>query len=224
MNTATTDDTDLEQLVLKESIVNATGLSEAKIQVGLRGDPSMRETTFSRPKYLSSVDAVIDSLEANLEELLLNRSIFRLYVGFNNGEVRTHSVFDPLRMEIHDAEKVADKQYIDRHFPAIPYDQKMQAIRAVYDALESSGVYQHLPDYWRRILKKRNSEWQPMDAEDIPGILASLKRLREVDDYYIRNITICSVQDFVHMQFNCDGTQLVHSDNYKTFLKENLPG
>jgi hypothetical protein len=108
---------ELEALVLKESIVSATGLNADSLQISLRGDPSLRETTYQRKKYRSPVDDVLDQIEPHLEELLLNRSTYRIYIGLNNGEVRTYSVFDPLRVEIHAADRLADHDYIEQHFP-----------------------------------------------------------------------------------------------------------
>jgi len=90
---------------------------------------SFRDTTFDRNLYNSPADDVIDALQENLLDLMLNRSTYRIYVGFNSGEIRTHSVFDPLRQEIHTAEKMADREYNKRHFPAVSYDDKIQQMR-----------------------------------------------------------------------------------------------
>ena len=217
------NDTELEQLVLKESILSATGIDSARLQVGLKGDPSLRETTFARKRYSSSVDSHFEQLLPCFIELLTQRSTYRLYIGFNNGEIRTHSIFDPLRVEIHSAEKLVDEAYFERQFPKIPYDEKISAISTVYDALENSGIYKHLPGYWHRILQQRNANWVPMTFEEIPDIVHSLKQLRDIDEYYLRNVTICTIQDFVRTQFNCDGTQLINSKNYKTFIEKNIP-
>ncbi len=213
----------LEELVLKESILNATGLNVEKLQVGLKGDPSMRETTFNRKRYKSEVDDYFEQLIPHFTELLTERSTYRLYIGFNNGEIRTHSIFDPLRVEIHSAEKMADDSYFERQFPKIPYEEKMNTIRTIYKALEATHIDRYLPEYWKRVIKKRNANWVPMKYEEIPEIIHSLRRLRDIDEYYLRNISICTIQDFVRTQFNCDGTQLIKSKNYKTFLEQNIP-
>ena len=39
---------DMEELVLRESIVSAAGINASSLQIGIRGDPSMRETTVER--------------------------------------------------------------------------------------------------------------------------------------------------------------------------------
>lgn len=216
-------DTDIEQLVLKESILSATGIDASRLQVGLKGDPSLRETTFDRKRYNSAVDSEFEQLLPCLIELLTQRSTYRLYIGFNNGEIRTHSIFDPLRVEIHSAEKLVDEAYFERQFPKIPYEEKISAIETVYEALENSGIYKHLPEYWHRILHQRNASWKAMKLDEIPDIIRSLKRLRDIEEYYLRNVTICTVQDFVRTQFNCDGTQLINSKNYKSFIEKNIP-
>lgn len=216
-------DTELEELVLKESIVSASGLNSDNLQIGIRGDPSLRETTIARRKYNSSVDDYFDQLMPNFEELLLNRSTYRLFVGFNNGEIRTHSLFDPLRQEIHSADKVADHNYIERQFPEIKYEDKIELIRDIYSSLTGGRFYKKLPGYWQSIMNRRNQAWEPMEKEEIVNVISTLKVLRDLDEYYLRNVTICMVQSIVRVQFNCDGTQIISAENYKKFLEDNLP-
>lgn len=212
-----------EELVLKESIVGAAGLNSSHLQIGIRGDPSLRETTFDRKRYNSPADDVIDALQDNLLDLMLNRSTYRIYVGFNSGEIRTHSVFDPLRQEIHTAEKMANIEYIKRQFPPVSYDDKIQQMRELYAALRGGEIYKKLPDYWQNILSKRSANWKPMQADEVEPIITTFKTLRDMQQYYLRNVTLCIVQSLVSMQFNCDGTQIISAENYKSFLEENLP-
>ncbi len=208
--------------VLRESIVSATGLTSSKLQIGIKGDPSLRESTYDRARYCSVVDNNYDELQPNLEELLLNRSTYRIYIGFNNGEIRTCSIFDPLREEIHNAERLLDHAYLERQFPAIGYEDKIRLIRSLHSGLEKSEIYEFLPLYWRTIVVKRNEMWAPMERAHIQAILATLNKLRDVQQYYLRNVTICIVQDIVRMGFNCDGTQIINADDYDKFLEENL--
>ena len=216
-------DDNFEELVLKESIVSAAGLNSSHLQIGIRGDPSLRETTFDRKRYDSPADKVIDALQENLIDLMLNRSTYRIYVGLNSGEIRTHSVFDPLRQEVHTAEKMADPAYISRQFPAVTYDDKIQQMRELYAALREGEIYKKLPSYWQNILNKRSANWKPMEADELEPIISTFKALREMQQYYLRNVTLCIVQSLVSMQFNCDGTQIISAENYKKFLEENLP-
>ena len=81
----------------------------------------------------------------------------------------------------------------------------------------------NLRSYWQNILNRRSAAWQPLSPEDIHRIFPTLKVLREIQEYYLRNITVCMVQCIVRMQFNCDGTQIVDARNLQKFLQENLP-
>ena len=217
------DDIEMEELVLRECIVSATGLNEKSVQIGIKGDPSLRETTLARKRYESPVDQVMDQLVINLEELLLNRSIYRIFIGFNSGEIRTQSIFDPLRQEIHAAEKLADAAYIDRHFPKITYAEKIEAMKEIYQVIQKSKWFDRFPNYWKNIFIKRHQSWEPMTPEEIHRIMSTLKTMRNLPDFYLRNITICIVQDMVRMQFNCDGTQIISAENYQKFLEDNMP-
>ena len=212
----------LEELILQEGIVSAAGLNSEQVLIGIKGDPSLRESAPLRKRYDSKVDSLFDQLEPNLEDIMINRGIYRLFVGFNSGEIRTNSIFDPLRQEIHDAEKIADKDYINRHFPQIDYNDKVALMRELYSALRASEQYENIPNYWQNILNRRSKSWLPLEAENIPNILSTVRKLRELDEYYLRNITICIVQGIVRMQFNCDGTQIIDAHNFKHFLEENI--
>lgn len=218
----THSDERLEELIMQESIVSAAGLNSEQVLIGIKGDPSLRESATLRKRYDSKVDKLFDKLEPNLEDIMINRGIYRIFVGFNSGEIRTDSIFDPLRQEIHDAEKIADKDYINRHFPLIDYNDKVALMRELYTALRTSEHYQKIPGYWQNILNRRSKQWRPLEAENIPKILSTVSKLRELDEYYLRNITICIVQGIVRMQFNCDGTQIIDAHNFKHFLEENI--
>ncbi len=214
---------ELEELVLRESIVSATGLTDSNVQIGIKGDPSLRETTLERKRYESPVDKVMPELINSLQDILLNRSTYRVFIGFNSGEIRTHSIFDPLRQEIHAAEKLADKAYIERHFPQIDYVDKIQGMRDVYSCVRNSKMFEKVPGYWLNIFNKRHASWEPMTEDEIKTILSSLEIMRELPDFYLRNISICIVQDMVRMQFNCDGTQIISAENYQKFIEDNMP-
>ena len=146
---------DLEELVLKESIVSAAGINAEKLLIGIRGDPSMRETTIERQRYSSKVDEHIDELLPHFEEMLLNRGTYQLFVGFNNGEIRTSSVFDPLTQEIHTAEKIMDEAYLSRQFPEICFEDKIHLIKDIYNGLRASPIYARMPGYWQNMIKRQ---------------------------------------------------------------------
>jgi len=227
MNETTTDapadDASIEDQIIKESIVSVAGLRPDQVIIGIKGDPSLRESTHLRQRYTSKVDEHFAELEPQLEELMLNRGIYRLFVGFNSGEVRTNSIFDPLRQEIHDADKLSQADYFDRQFPRIDYGEKISLMRQLYTTLRASDQYRQIPGYWQNILNRRSDNWQPLEPENIPDILSTVRALRDVQEYYLRNFTICIVQGIVRMQFNCDGTQIIDAHNFRQFLKDNLP-
>ncbi|MCK4833664.1 MAG: hypothetical protein KAT12_02765 [Gammaproteobacteria bacterium] len=217
-----TEEEHIEELILQESIVSAAGLNSEQVLIGIKGDPSLRESAPLRKRYDSKVDSLFDELEPNLEDIMLNRGIYRIFVGFNSGEIRTNSVFDPLRQEIHDAEKIADKNYINRHFPLIKYNDKVALMRELYAALRATEQYQSIPGYWQNILNRRSQHWLPLEPDNITKILTTVRKLRDIEEYYLRNITMCIVQGIVRMQFNCDGTQIIDAHNFKHFLEENI--
>ena len=217
----TTDD-NIEELILQESIVSAAGLNSGQVLIGIKGDPSLRESAPLRKRYDSKVDSLFEQLEPNLEDIMLHRGIYRIFVGFNSGEIRTNSVFDPLRQEIHDAEKIANHDYINRHFPPIDYNDKIALMRELYATLRSSKHYKHMPSYWQNILNRRSQQWAPLEPENITKVLSTVGKLRDIEEYYLRNITICIVQGIVRMQFNCDGTQIIDAHNFKNFLENNI--
>jgi hypothetical protein len=213
----------IEEQILKETIVSAAGLNADSLQIGLKGDPSMRETVMQRKRYQSTLDDVIDTVSGNLEDMMLNRGIYCIYVGFNSGEIRTLSIFDPLRTEIHAGKKLADRHYIERQFPTISFEEKIEMMQELYRALRATSFYQRLPGYWQSILERRSDTWKPLSREEIGAVFSTLGVLRGMQAYYLRNFTICMVQGFIRMQFNCDGTQIINARDLKRFISENLP-
>ncbi len=217
------DNVDLEQLVLQENILSAVGLNSAQLQIGIKGDPSLRETVMDRCRYESDIDRLFNAIEPVFEDLLVNRGLFRLFIGFNNSEVRTTSIFDPLREEIHEAASFVSPEYINRHFPPIPYKQKTRVMRKLYAALIDSDLYKYLPRHWQILTTKRHKKWKPMKKSEVQKVIRTLKILRNLPEYYLRNFSISTVQSVVRLQFNCDGTQIVHAKDFDTFIRENLP-
>jgi hypothetical protein len=223
MTTIIEENHDIEGLVLKEAVISATGLDSSALQIGIKGDPSLRETAPLRERYNSILDERFDEIGPHLEALLMHHSTYQIFIGFNNAEVRTRSVFDPMREEIHSAEKLLDTNYIKRHFPEIPFEEKNTLMRELYAFLFKSRHFQRVPSYWRNIVSRRHEAWQPMSLDEITQICRALAILRGLEDYYLRNVTISIVQSVVRMQFNCDGTQFVRAQDFKQFIEENLP-
>ena len=214
-NDAETGDESLEQLILQESIVSAAGLNSEQVLIGIKGDPSLRESAPLRKRYDSKVDSLFDKLEPNLEHIMLNCGMYRIFVGFNSGEIRTNSVFDPLRQEIHDAEKIADTEYIKRHFPQIEYDDKIALMRELYATLRASEHYRKIPTYWQNILNRRSEHWRRWNRRTSPRY--SPRSTNCVASKSIICVTLRSVS--YRGSSGCSSTVMVHRSSMPTTSK-----
>lgn len=211
-----------EELILKENLVDITGIKGKNFHISIKGDPSLRETTFTRERYESVVDKVLPLLEPGLEDLLLNRCVYQIFVAFNSGEVRTSSIFEPFSEEIHQANKLVDKAYIDRHFPEVAYEEKVLMLKRLYRTIADDPVYSSLPDHFKKMFGSYYENWKPVMPGEIANTISRLTTLRSIPNYYLRNFTISMTRDAIRMQFNCDGTHIVSAEDYQRFLEENL--
>lgn len=211
-----------EELLLKEKLIDSTGIDGRNLHIGIKGDPSLRETAFSRERHDSIVDLNLPELALRLTELLLHRCVFQVYIGFNNGEIRTSSIFNPFGDEIHPVPKILDDAYLDRHFARIDYDSKAVAIQRIYRTIRQDPVFAGLNPALGKVFESYYDAWQPIGAERIADTVSRLHLLRGIPNFYLRNITISAVKDAIHMQFNCDGTHIVSAEDYKRFFEENL--
>jgi CRP-like cAMP-binding protein len=211
-----------DDLALKEKVVDITGVKGKSLHISIKGDQSLRETTFSRERYDSVVDKILPKLHHRLTDLLLNRCIYQIYIGFNNGEVITSSAFDPFGGEIHQANKLVDEAYVDRHFPKVAYEEKKLILKRLYKAIAADQVYNSLPDHFKNIFSRQFENWNPLAPADITNTLSRLTDLRSIPNYYLRNFTINMARNAIQMQFNCDGTHIVSAKDYQRFIEENL--
>ncbi len=211
-----------EEHLLREKLVDITGMAGKSLHISIVGDPSMKETTFTRERYISVVDKVLPRLVPRIEDLLLNRCVFQVYVGFNNGEVRTSTVLDPFGEEIHQARKLVDDAYVNRHFSKISYEEKTSMLKRVYTMIASDPVFGGLESDCRKIWGRYYETWKPISPGDIRNTLSRLTTLRSIPNYYLRNITLGITHDAIRMQFNCDGTHIVSAEDYQRFIEENL--
>ena len=46
--------------------------------------------------------------------------------------------------------------------------------------------------------------------------------MRKIPNFYLRNFSLSVAQDAVRMQFNCDGTHIVSTNEYGHFLEQNI--
>ncbi|MEJ2684128.1 MAG: cyclic nucleotide-binding domain-containing protein [Candidatus Sulfobium sp.] len=211
-----------EELMLKESLVDITGIKGKNFHVSIKGDPSLRETTFTRERYESVVDRILPLLGPNLEDLLLNRCIYQVFVAFNSGEIRTSSVFEPFGEEIQQANKLIDEAFVERHFPKVAYEEKVLMLGRIYQAIAGDPVFGGLPGHFRKIFSSYYENWKPVTPEEITNTISQLTALRSIPNYYLRNFTMNVTRDAIRMQFNCDGTHIVSAEDYQRFLEENL--
>ncbi|MBF0371037.1 MAG: hypothetical protein HQL52_16430 [Magnetococcales bacterium] len=208
--------------LLFESIVNKVGLSGNVDQIQFRGDVSIRETAPTRSRYANFFDDHLDLLVKKFQRLLLETGVYHLGIGCHNGEIVTRRVYDPFTYEVHSIERFVENNYIERQFPGISYPKKVEVIRKVNQFLEQSDLRLNLSEEWLEVLTESNASWQPMGVSEIKNTLSHLKSLRTVEDYYLRKMTICLIQNIVEMQFNCDGTVIVRASFIDQFMAQNF--
>jgi len=208
--------------LLSETLVNKFGLSWDRMQVQIRGDASIRETAPLRSRYSNFFDEHIDLLQQKFMRLLLETGVYHLGIGCHNGEIITRRVYDPFTYEVHEVEKFITAKYIERQFPLISYEQKIEVVRKVNSFLENSDLKLKLSSDWLDILIESNANWQPMSEMEVKKTVQRLKMLRSLPEYYLRKMTICLIQGIVEMQFNCDGTVIICSSYMDQFIEENF--
>jgi CRP-like cAMP-binding protein len=211
-----------EELALKENLLSTTGIRGNHLQISIKGDPSLRETVFDRERRESPMDKVLPELVPKLQTLLLDRCVSEISLHFNSGEIRLTSIFDPFNYEIHPANKLIDTSYLDRHFPVLAYEDKTRLIHQLYASLATEFNNLALPGHYMDSYKNRYQNWQPLAQEEIVRIIDKLQILRTIPNFYLRNMGISITRDAIRMQFNCDGTHIVSTKDYDTFLADNL--
>lgn len=211
-----------ENLVLSEKMVDASDNCWTDMHIGIKGDPSMRESALERPRYESVVDRFMPELVRCIEDLLLNRIVHRILIGFNNGEIRLSTLLDPFSEEFHPALRLLDASYVDRHFPKIDYQRKSDIIRNHYGAVGRDDFFSELPAHLSHGFKGYFERWQPVAPEELSKTIEQIPVLRSIPNFYVRNLTLGICKDAIHMQFNCDGTHIVNSNGYQRFLQENI--
>ena len=211
-----------EELFLIESVVGNTGVKGERFHVSIKGDPSLRESAFVRERYESVVDKILPDLIPVLEDIILNRCVYQLFINFNSGEIRTNSIFDPFHEEIHTANKFISPAYVERHFPLINYQQKTSYIQRLYSCINNDELTTTLPEHIVNAYKQSTTNWNSVEEDEIRRVIGELKNLRNIQSFYLRNFGISMTRDAIRMQFNCDGTHFVSSEDYHRFLEENL--
>ena len=210
------------ELALRETITHGSGIEKNRIQISIKGDPSLRETAFMRERYQSVVDSTIAEVIPVVESLLIDRCVFRIYLGLHNGEVHLSSVFNPYFEEIHPVNKIVDESYVDRHFARIPFDRKVEMIRRTYALFDSDDELEKLPTHLKHLFHESISQWNPVSVDEVRCILDNLPKLRKIPNFYIRALSLSIMHDSIRMQFNCDGTHIISNRDYEKFLNDNI--
>jgi len=187
----------------------------------IKGDKSLRESVYNRERAFNSVDENLEQLSQVWLDLLLDTGVYRLVVGLNNAEVRVSSVFDPFNTEVHLADDLLNSDYVDFHFNKIPLKKKSQLIKRIYKMFENDEVFGMLSLQWQQSLHERNQSMQKLtNINDLRFILKNLSKLRHLEGYYLRSVTINLFNSTVSMSFNCDGTQIMSHKKFKEFIEE----
>jgi hypothetical protein len=189
----------------------------------IKGDKSLRESVYNRERAFNIVDDHLDELVDVWLFLLLKTGAYRLVIGLNNAEVRVASVFDPFNTEVHLAGDLLEPEYVDFHFNKISLDKKDKLIKRIYLMLEKDKTFALLSKDWQQSLLDRNQKMQQLTREDdLHFILQNIPKLRHLEGYYLRSITINLFNSTVSMSFNCDGTQIMSHKKFKEFITEYL--
>lgn len=197
-------------------------LAGGDIRIGIKGDPSLCETAFSRERYDSVVDKILPDLQPRLYDLLLNRSVYEVFIHCNSGEVRIRTVFDPFNDEIHPAGKLLNIAYIERHFPLIAYEEKNALVQRMHSFILADASYACLQDQLKEGLGQPLTGWRPVSQADIASTISRLTLLRKIPNFYLRNFSMSTIRNAIRMQFNCDGTHIVSARGFLEFIEENL--
>lgn len=204
-------------------MLSEKGLPPGQAFATIRGDPSLHETAPSRNKYVSRMDRKIGPILDACEWLLTMTDCYSIYVGFNSSEVRTESVMHPFSYEIHDVDLLTQRDYLSSHFTPMPFAAKMDAIAWVQARIDEGPMRRYCAAATKTrpgILRHPGLRNPPVQV--IRDIVHKLARMREVDDYYLRNAAISLSQGIVRATFNCDGTYVVPLTQFSDFVARNF--
>jgi len=187
----------------------------------VKGDKSLRDSVYNRERSFNNVDENIAALMGVVKYLLKSTGIFRIVIGFNNGEIKTSSVFDPFNVEIHLVEDLISEDYVFHHFGRIDIEEKSELIKRFYKMLENDKAFNFLSKEWQYAFHSRNKFMKQLtNEEDLDFIVENLPKLRSLDGYYLRSVVINLFNSTIAMSFNCDGTQIMSHKKFKEFINE----
>lgn len=189
----------------------------------IKGDKGLRESVYARARAFNSVDENLKALVDVWLYLLLETGAYRLVIGLNNAEVKVSSVFDPFNTEVHLAIDLLSSDYLKANFNEINLSEKDALIKRIYQLLACDETFALLSDDWQRSLLVRNQNMNQLtDTADLRFIMQNVPKLRDLEGYYLRAITINLFNSTVSMSFNCDGTQIMSHRKFRDFIEEYL--
>jgi len=86
--------------------------------------------------------------------------------------------------------------------------------------LEGDTAFELLSKEWQTSLLERNQGMEKLtNVDDLRFIMENLPKLRDLEGYYLRTITINLFNSTVSMAFNCDGTQIMSHAKFREFIE-----
>lgn len=190
--------------------------------LNLRGDPSLRETALSRPKYGSDFDEFRNVALGACRYLLEETDVHSLTLSCMSGTVIARTLSDPFGFEIHKIKSFMSKRYLPEKFKRMALGRKMALIERLGEMTECliSGHSNLLEDNPEISECKENPFVS--SPELVSTVLAEISKMRDQDMLYLRDAHISIPYAAVRMSFNCDGTYFVSADKLQSFVAENF--
>ncbi len=199
------------------------GLPHGREYVSFRGDPSLQESAPTRAKIASAGDGNLSRLIEVCVRLLTHTDCHSAYIGFNRGEVRTESIRQPFAYQIHAMDALMLGGYLERHFSAMPFDAKINAMEWIQRRL-SEGPLAGFRQGWTHAppAPARFRSWRLGSVEEIGALVREILRLREAPQHYLRSAAISLGPRMVRATFDCDATYVIPFHHVREFVAGNF--
>lgn len=156
--------------------------------------------------------------------LLLETGVHRLSIGFNNGEIETFLSL-AANMEVHLVTDLIDEDYLVDNFVEISLDDKNKFFKRLYQMLTKDEIFYYMPPKWQLAFLERNQSMkyaQLTNIDEVKYIISILPKLRSLDGYFLRTVSIGLFNSTINMTFNCDGTQIIAHQVFRDFVANNI--
>lgn len=199
------------------------GLPQGREYVSFPGDPFLQESAPTRAKNASTGDGNLPLLIEICVRLLTHTDCHSAYVGFNRCEVRTESIRQPFAYQIHTMDALMLDGYLERHFSAMPFDTKINAMEWIQRRIGEGplagfrqGGTHALP------APARFRSWRLGSIEDIGALVRDILRLREAPQHYLCSAAVSLGQGMVRATFDCDATYVIPFRRVREFVARNF--